>query len=258
MVGTFHGHAHNRACQLACQHPMYIKGTSLTDGKGCEHVFSSSNELARSTRHCSRFHHHQAIEDHFQFWDQDKYALLSKFILNHYREATNLIHTLEQELSVIKEQLRLTDGDFEHFFEEEQKYLDNLKQMPKTNEMKIKYIHALNEMAQWKLQWGAAKEEANNVFNRVAHEKIYFAITQTKEWLDTAFAKFQDAQTQVMNLEKMLNIQNWWTSNSDGYQKFHKLAEMMDYIRETSYFDLGPLGCFSFGCGNFEYFSTLA
>jgi len=76
MVGAFHGHAHNRACQLAW-HPMYIKGTGLTDGEGCEHVFSSSNELARSTRHCSWFHCHQAIEDHFQFWDQDKYALLS-------------------------------------------------------------------------------------------------------------------------------------------------------------------------------------
>jgi len=46
--------------------------------------------------------------------------------------------------------LRLTDSDFEQFFEEERKYLDNLKQMPKTDEMKIKYIHALNEMAQWK------------------------------------------------------------------------------------------------------------
>lgn len=49
-----------------------------TQGEGCEHVFSSSNELARSTRHASPFHRHQAIEQHFSFWDEDKYAALSK------------------------------------------------------------------------------------------------------------------------------------------------------------------------------------
>ncbi|KAG1717768.1 hypothetical protein EDD22DRAFT_793253 [Suillus occidentalis] len=77
MVGAFHGHAHNRRCQIDW-HPMYIYGTGHTEGEGCEHVFSSSNELARSTRHASPFHRHQAIEQHFSFWDEDKYAALSK------------------------------------------------------------------------------------------------------------------------------------------------------------------------------------
>src|ERR1700733_10719313 len=79
MVGAFHGHAHNRACQLEW-HPLYIQGTGHSDGEGCEHVFASSNDLARGTRHASRFHRHQAIEEHFMFWDQDKYANLSKII----------------------------------------------------------------------------------------------------------------------------------------------------------------------------------
>jgi hypothetical protein len=56
---------------------LYIKGTGHSDGEGCEHVFSSSNDLARGTRHATRFHRHQAIEEHFTFWDQDKYANLS-------------------------------------------------------------------------------------------------------------------------------------------------------------------------------------
>ncbi|KAH7903561.1 hypothetical protein BJ138DRAFT_1020425 [Hygrophoropsis aurantiaca] len=77
MVGAFHGHAHNRKCQL-CWHPMYISGTGHSEGEGCEHIFSSSNDLARGTRHASAFHRHQAIEEHFAFWDTDKYATLSK------------------------------------------------------------------------------------------------------------------------------------------------------------------------------------
>ena len=76
MVGAFHGHAHNRACQLEW-HPLYIEGTGHSEGEGCEHVFSSSNDLARGTQHATRFHRHQAIEEHFAFWDQDKYANLS-------------------------------------------------------------------------------------------------------------------------------------------------------------------------------------
>ena len=78
MVGAFHGHAHNRSCQLRW-HPTYIKGTGRTEGEGCEHVFSSSNDLARATRHASRFHRHQMIEEHFAFWDEDKYANLSAY-----------------------------------------------------------------------------------------------------------------------------------------------------------------------------------
>ncbi|KAG2153956.1 hypothetical protein DEU56DRAFT_726160 [Suillus clintonianus] len=76
MVGAFHGHAHNRKCQLDW-HPMYIPGIGHTEGEGCEHVFSSSNELARSTRHATPFHRRQTIEEHFSFWDADKYAALS-------------------------------------------------------------------------------------------------------------------------------------------------------------------------------------
>lgn len=77
MVGAFHGHAHNRLCQLQW-HPTYIKGTGHSEGEGCEQVFSASNDLTRASRHASTFHRHQMIKQHFQFWDEDKYANLSK------------------------------------------------------------------------------------------------------------------------------------------------------------------------------------
>lgn len=76
MVGSFHGHAHNRKCQLHW-HPMYIPRMGHTEGKGCEHIFSASNDLTRSTQHASSFHQHQSLEEYFSFWDQDKYTALS-------------------------------------------------------------------------------------------------------------------------------------------------------------------------------------
>jgi hypothetical protein len=60
---------------------MYITGTGHSEGEGCEHVFSASNALARGTRHASKFHWHQMIEQHFAFWNDDKYANLSKSYL---------------------------------------------------------------------------------------------------------------------------------------------------------------------------------
>ncbi|KAG1895009.1 uncharacterized protein F5891DRAFT_1130725 [Suillus fuscotomentosus] len=113
MVGAFHGHAHNQRCQLDW-HPMYISGTGHTEGKGCEHIFSASNELAHSTRHANRFHRHQAIEEHFAFWDADKYAALMSG--NYFVETA--------ELETIKAELRLSDNDFPGFFDQECIYLD--------------------------------------------------------------------------------------------------------------------------------------
>jgi hypothetical protein len=98
MVGSFHGHAHNWACQLEW-HPLYIKGTGHSDGEGCEHVFASSNDLAHGTRHASCFHRHQAIEEHFMFWDQDKYANLSKIIWFIPKEFTwQIFHCADRSL----------------------------------------------------------------------------------------------------------------------------------------------------------------
>jgi hypothetical protein len=75
LVGAFHGHAHNRACQLDW-HPLYVKGAGRSDFEGCERVFASSNEQASGTRHASWFHRRQALDEHFNFWDEDKYANL--------------------------------------------------------------------------------------------------------------------------------------------------------------------------------------
>ena len=78
MVGSFHGHALNRLCQLQW-HPTYIQGTGHSEGEGCEHIVSSSNNLARASRHATHSYWHQMIKEHFKFWDDDKYVNLSTY-----------------------------------------------------------------------------------------------------------------------------------------------------------------------------------
>lgn len=44
-----------------------------------ERVFSASNAVARTTRYATQYHWTQALDLHFQQWDDDKYRELSKF-----------------------------------------------------------------------------------------------------------------------------------------------------------------------------------
>jgi hypothetical protein len=48
VVPAFHGHAHNRKCQVHW-HPMYIDGVGTGDFKECERTFFGSNNLTNVT-----------------------------------------------------------------------------------------------------------------------------------------------------------------------------------------------------------------
>lgn len=80
VVPSFHGHAHNRSCQLQW-HPMYVEGVGIEDFEECERTFGKSNELASVTRLASPYHRIQHIDEHFMFHDQDKYAAAGKCFL---------------------------------------------------------------------------------------------------------------------------------------------------------------------------------
>ncbi|KAG1843764.1 hypothetical protein F4604DRAFT_1663200 [Suillus subluteus] len=53
VVPAFHGHAHNRLCQVQ-HHSKYMVGAGKEDFETCERVFSESTVMHRHLR----FHHH--------------------------------------------------------------------------------------------------------------------------------------------------------------------------------------------------------
>jgi hypothetical protein len=81
LVGAFHGHAHNRLCQLSFL-ATYVKGMGLEDLEGCERFFSKSNALAPSLRYASVFHRQQKIVEFMKHMDDFvTYPNLSKYPL---------------------------------------------------------------------------------------------------------------------------------------------------------------------------------
>ena len=78
LVDAFHGHAHNRLCQLS-HLASYTNGLGIEDLGVCERAFSRSNGLAGIVRHMSIFHRMQAIALYFENTDHlETYQNLSK------------------------------------------------------------------------------------------------------------------------------------------------------------------------------------
>ncbi|KAJ7266177.1 hypothetical protein C8J57DRAFT_1436117 [Mycena rebaudengoi] len=108
LVGAFHGHAHNRKCQLQYL-ANYVPGMGLEDLEGCERLFSKSNALARSVRYSSVFHRRQTIATWLAHHDSfETYANLSKFLVNNYYQAITILDT-EDSLKFAMEQQGIQD-----------------------------------------------------------------------------------------------------------------------------------------------------
>ncbi|KAI9566712.1 hypothetical protein HD554DRAFT_2205859 [Boletus coccyginus] len=174
-----------------------------TKGEGCEHIFSALNELARSICHATRFHHHQAIEEHFSFWNADKYEALMHFIRNHYREAIETVRSLSAELAVLKSALNLSNEDFQHFLSEELAYLNSIHQPP---------LH----------------EQLCVLSNTAIIDPATATLALRNAWIECelTFMKMQNTATLLAHLQTQLGLDSLWIIGSDEYNLYKEEARL--------------------------------
>ncbi|KAF8181741.1 hypothetical protein K438DRAFT_2169043 [Mycena galopus ATCC 62051] len=146
LVGSFHGHAHNRLCQLSFL-ATYVEGMGLEDLEGCERYFARSNGLAKSVQYASKFHRRQDITTFMkQMDDMETYANLSKFLCDNYQQALKILKT-EHGLKQWMAQEGIEDFDTFHvWLEEEKDYLLGLDaSLPTKREqtLEMEYIQKL-------------------------------------------------------------------------------------------------------------------
>ncbi|KAG2133401.1 hypothetical protein BD769DRAFT_1627423 [Suillus cothurnatus] len=144
-VNAFHGHAHNRKCQLQ-YHPMYLCGFGLEDLETCERIFASSNAAVCLIFHASHFHYSQFLDLHFDQWDMDKYLELSHFIFNNYKQAVTLIDDFTKELDAYRLSFPDQAIDFETWVTEELAYLESIASEPARDALTVNYIEALEKL----------------------------------------------------------------------------------------------------------------
>ncbi|KAJ7857406.1 hypothetical protein B0H13DRAFT_2237713 [Mycena leptocephala] len=120
LVGAFHGHSHNRRCQLV-NLTTYVKGVGLEPLEGCD-----------------RFHRQQAITTYMKHTDAfDTYQNLSLLLCNRYRRALAIKSTLQVLEGTMRELGVNTQLEFEQWLEKEKAHLRTLSKewLQKTLEM---------------------------------------------------------------------------------------------------------------------------
>ncbi|KAI0245898.1 hypothetical protein BJV78DRAFT_1136509, partial [Lactifluus subvellereus] len=143
VVNAFHGHAHNRLCQLV-NHPLFCKGFGLEDLATCERIFSGTNPATRLIRHASYFHWLQFLDLQLDQWDKDRYLDLSNFLLNNYKQALAILLDYNCDVEALKQTMpNLVDEDFVQWREEELEYLTKMQEQPEYDVQIIAYVEVL-------------------------------------------------------------------------------------------------------------------
>ncbi|KAF6743091.1 hypothetical protein DFP72DRAFT_1080863 [Ephemerocybe angulata] len=146
LIGAFHGHAHNRLCQLS-NLALYVKGMGLEDLEGCERMFSKSNQLAPSLRYTSPFHRQQKIEQFFKHMDSyETIANLSKFLVDNYEQALEILSEEDDLKRRMREHGISDEAVFLEWLEEERQYLAGLKDEPVDETLEMDYYQALVDL----------------------------------------------------------------------------------------------------------------
>ncbi|KAJ2970863.1 hypothetical protein NUW54_g12636 [Trametes sanguinea] len=160
VVCAFHGYAHNRLCQLA-NHPLYIDGYGIEDLEVMERLFSSSNNVARLIRYASPFHWMQSLDLHFMQWDEDKYAELSNFLFNNYKQCLRIIAENTVDVEQLKTELGIDDDAFKTWLAEEKAFLSGLREPPEEQVLETAYVQAL-----------ITRKQAEEQLERVRHDWV--------------------------------------------------------------------------------------
>ncbi|KAI0038722.1 hypothetical protein FA95DRAFT_1613160 [Auriscalpium vulgare] len=237
VVNAFHGYAHNRGCQLLF-HVLYQLGMGIEDLETCERIFSSLNGVARTVRHASYFHWLQFLDLHLRRWDEDRYAELSKFIYNNYRQSLAMISEYTGELAVFKQITGFGEADFERWMAEERNYLENLTEEPEEDLQKVAYVEALINLEATESTYGGITTVEFLTHTPASFRNGYdpavlrSATVKAKELeRRSAHRKLVLAQNVVNDLERRLAIEERWTSESPEFVAVQRRIDRSKFLR---------------------------
>ncbi|KAI0702843.1 hypothetical protein BC835DRAFT_1263474 [Cytidiella melzeri] len=230
IVPAFHGHQHNRLCQLDW-HPMYINGAGKEDFEGCERAFKDSNMLASGTRLASAFHRHQAIEQHWAFRSLDKHTdWVSTFLLHNYQQALGIIQKDGADLRNLSAKLGTTPADFAQYLKDEKAYLQGLKAEPEELSLRLEYLESLEALDEARYRANTASLDRQKLDLDMAATQVRGAtITAVKNRYRHAWKKLEDAEDHTAALETRLSLEERWTPADRAYQEAKSEMVMRKY-----------------------------
>ncbi|KAJ8073036.1 hypothetical protein PM082_019904 [Marasmius tenuissimus] len=224
LIGLMHGHAHNRRCQLLYL-MIYIFAAGIEDLEVLERLFSQSNALTSATRHASRFHRRQMIEEWMYHHDNfESYANLSKFIYNNYAQVLEILAEKEKIFKEMEEIGVEKPSDVLGWLAEEREYLDSRQDTPEEDEAIIELFRKLVSL--------------KSCQERLASSRTVFLQYKPGDKDETArlersMRQDNELETKLMAevhvLEHKLNIKDRWTEDSEEWDKAAEMSKNQDY-----------------------------
>ncbi|KAI5991914.1 hypothetical protein EDD15DRAFT_2388404 [Pisolithus albus] len=234
LVNAFHGHTHNRLCQLD-NLTTYVEGLGLEDLEGCERAFSKSNALASSIRYASVFHRRQAIAYYFEHSDEmEVYANLTKFLLNNYKQALDILSNGRATLQRLMRELGVSDPvTFKIWLDEERLYLKSLLREPPEETLQMEYWQRLVNLA-------ASRQELETILSTWT---VVTAQNVGPIWSDSSATRKKETTRRhaqenyekdlkaVQDLEGRLGITRHWVPEDEEWQAAARLVANRKYQR---------------------------
>ncbi|KAG6848526.1 hypothetical protein H0H93_016281 [Arthromyces matolae] len=219
LVGAFHGHAHNRICQLS-HLATYVKGLGLEDLEGCERFFSKSNHLAASVRYATPFHRQQKIVQFMAHTDAfETEQKSSEFLVNNYKQALQILDTRKAlEKTMADQGIESTDV-FHQWLEEEKRYLTSLSKEPVEETQEMAYYQALVKhndanvkLAEIKSTWVVVDPNAAAAkTSGVKRSSPAIKLRHTRDLVERTLLAVEEMETQ-------LGIVKRWTREDDEWK----------------------------------------
>ncbi|EJD53616.1 hypothetical protein AURDEDRAFT_156856 [Auricularia subglabra TFB-10046 SS5] len=226
VTGRFHGHAHNRGCQLDFLSDL-VPGSGREPFEGCEQLFSVTNLFASFTRHATRFHRHEDIETAFAVWDQEKYSAMGSLLLSKFQDAYDAISANQSLLLQAQTEYNLNNESFQGFLDGERDFLnaaDAVLPPAVDDEMHGEYARSLDRL--WKAEekkkklpppTARVRERIQSASDQQRVRAPHNALDSEKKWL-AAHRDVVRCEQAVLDFEDRLGILVRWTQDCQEYR----------------------------------------
>ncbi|KAJ7776444.1 hypothetical protein B0H16DRAFT_1659785 [Mycena metata] len=234
LIGAFHGHAHNRRCQL-CNLTTYVPGVGLEDLEGCEKFFSKSNALAATTRYATVFHRQQAIVSYIKHADTaDAYQGLSLLLASKYRRALKIKGTAVLLRETMHSMGIESRSIFETWLEKEKVFLATLSKEPPQETLEMEYYQKLVNLQDLEERVAIIASVGLPMLPADVDATYTAAASQTRR-IETqrrhAIELRDKTLAVVVDLEVRLNIAQRWEDDGDDWIRVAAMAKNRRYQR---------------------------
>ncbi|KAF8144514.1 hypothetical protein K438DRAFT_1910939 [Mycena galopus ATCC 62051] len=236
LVGSFHGHGHNRLCQVS-NLATYVEGMGLEDCEGCESFFSKSNALASTTWYSTVFHRQQLIVTYLKHADDcDVYQGLTVVIANKYRRALKIKHGLPALHAAMKSLGVTAREEFATWLGKEKQYLRTLTKEPIQETLEMEYYQKLvnyrdNEERVGSIQKGSWMQLVPAAGDAAGYDEAAKQTRRVETQRHHAEEVVYKSLAAIQELEVRLGITTRWVPGSEEWEKAAKMVSSRRYQR---------------------------